>query len=163
MCGSCLPLIPTLKKQKQVDLSEFEARLLYIVSSKTDKDYIGRTCLKNKQAHTKKFTQKSFVSLLVVYSIKCHQKCSSSIPLGTPAPALRLGQPSTVTSPASSFFSWLLYLNCFTFISNQVLIFQSIFLFPNQCGFCFVWLVLVFNTGFDSSVRPGCPRTCYVD
>jgi hypothetical protein len=33
--GACTPLVPALRRQRQADFSEFQANLIYIVSSKT--------------------------------------------------------------------------------------------------------------------------------
>ena len=40
-----MPLTPTLRRQKQVDLCEFEASLVYRVSSKTGFKATEKSCL----------------------------------------------------------------------------------------------------------------------
>jgi hypothetical protein len=50
-----MPLIPALRRQRQVDLCETEARLVYRVSSKTTKA-IQRNYLKGKQNNKTKQT-----------------------------------------------------------------------------------------------------------
>jgi hypothetical protein len=42
----CTPLMPAVRKQRQGDLCEFEALLVYRVSSRTSQSYIVRLCLK---------------------------------------------------------------------------------------------------------------------
>lgn len=45
-----MSFISAFGRQKQVDLCEFEARLVYIVSSKSDKDdYIVKLCLRTRR------------------------------------------------------------------------------------------------------------------
>ena len=48
------PLIPAFGRQRQVDLCEFEASLVYRVSSRTDRVTQRNSVLKNKQAKKKK-------------------------------------------------------------------------------------------------------------
>jgi hypothetical protein len=49
----CVPLIPALRRQKQVDLCELEASLVYRFSSRTAKATQRNPVLKNKNKQAK--------------------------------------------------------------------------------------------------------------
>ena len=51
-----MPLIPALRRQRQrqVDLCEFEASLVYRVSSRTGSKAIGKHCFKRKKERKKR-------------------------------------------------------------------------------------------------------------
>ena len=51
--GWCTPLIPALRSQRQVDLSEFKASLVYRVNSRTAKATQRNPISKTKQKETK--------------------------------------------------------------------------------------------------------------
>ena len=61
-----MPLIPALRKQKQVDLCEFEVSLVYIASSRTARAIEGDPVSKNKTKQNKT-TQKAEGSKLVFH------------------------------------------------------------------------------------------------
>lgn len=45
---SCTLVIPVFRKQRQEDYNEFETSLVFLVGCRLVKDYIVRSCLKNK-------------------------------------------------------------------------------------------------------------------
>ena len=55
----CISLIPAFRRQRQSDLCEFEASLLYKVSSTTVKGTQRNLVLKNKNKQTNKQTNKN--------------------------------------------------------------------------------------------------------
>jgi hypothetical protein len=53
-----MPLIPALGRQRQA-ISEFEASLVYRVSSRYSQGYTEKPCLKKKNTHKKTQNQKT--------------------------------------------------------------------------------------------------------
>jgi hypothetical protein len=53
----CRPLILALRRQRQVDLCEFKASLVYRASPRTVKDIQGNPVLKNQRNKTKLLTR----------------------------------------------------------------------------------------------------------
>ena len=51
-------LIPALGRQRQVDLREFKASLVYRMSSRTDSKATEKPCLEKKQTNKKKKKKK---------------------------------------------------------------------------------------------------------
>ena len=62
-----MPFIPALRRQRQADLCEFEATLVYRASSRTGSNATEKPCLENlkkkKKEKEKRKTKKSFLKL----------------------------------------------------------------------------------------------------
>ena len=76
-----MPLIPTLGRQRQVDLCEFEASLVYIVSSRTGSKATEKPCLekpkpkpkpKKKKEGTLFILEAVYIIIYNVYIISTH-------------------------------------------------------------------------------------------
>ena len=56
-----MPLIPTLKRQRQVELCEFQDSLVYRMSSRTtNQGYVAKSCLEKKSKRNKKIDMHVF-------------------------------------------------------------------------------------------------------
>ena len=53
----CIPLIPSVRSQRQVELCGLEASLVYIVNSRASQEHIMRPSLKKKDHHQKKLLE----------------------------------------------------------------------------------------------------------